>query len=102
MIRRPPRSTLFPYTTLFRSVDAGDVDGHRLGAGVEVDAAVGRAAVVLHLEGEAGVGSAVDHAHERQSQLTLVGGALLDKMAERDRAAVVVQRAGLSQRSRPY
>src|SRR5690625_6549950 len=23
MIRRPPRSTLFPYTTLFRSVDAG-------------------------------------------------------------------------------
>src|SRR3712207_9167721 len=23
MIRRPPRSTLFPYTTLFRSADAG-------------------------------------------------------------------------------
>jgi len=22
MIRRPPRSTLFPYTTLFRSIDA--------------------------------------------------------------------------------
>src|SRR3989441_9201576 len=30
MIRRPPRSTLFPYTTLFRSRDAGDPrgDGH--------------------------------------------------------------------------
>src|SRR3712207_9140794 len=26
MIRRPPRSTLFPYTTLFRSVDQGRVD----------------------------------------------------------------------------
>src|SRR3990167_8976172 len=26
MIRRPPRSTLFPYTTLFRSVLAEDVD----------------------------------------------------------------------------
>src|SRR2546430_4506605 len=25
MIRRPPRSTLFPYTTLFRSFDVGDV-----------------------------------------------------------------------------
>src|SRR2546426_7137448 len=25
MIRRPPRSTLFPYTTLFRSVPAGGV-----------------------------------------------------------------------------
>src|SRR3712207_8336180 len=24
MIRRPPRSTLFPYTTLFRSADEGD------------------------------------------------------------------------------
>src|SRR5690348_17940146 len=25
MIRRPPRSTLFPYTTLFRSISASDV-----------------------------------------------------------------------------
>src|SRR3989442_10390362 len=30
MIRRPPRSTLFPYTTLFRSPAAG---GHRHRAG---------------------------------------------------------------------
>src|SRR2546427_1697614 len=30
MIRRPPRSTLFPYTTLFRSLGpvAGDVEGN--------------------------------------------------------------------------
>src|SRR3712207_7314973 len=27
MIRRPPRSTLFPYTTLFRSVRAGGLQG---------------------------------------------------------------------------
>src|SRR3712207_8267780 len=26
MIRRPPRSTLFPYTTLFRSLDTGADD----------------------------------------------------------------------------
>src|SRR5256885_5128240 len=26
MIRRPPRSTLFPYTTLFRSLDAIGID----------------------------------------------------------------------------
>src|SRR5205809_5566623 len=33
MLRRPPRSTLFPYTTLFRS------DGHqRVGDGLVVDA----------------------------------------------------------------
>src|SRR2546429_4375869 len=28
MIRRPPRSTLFPYTTLFRSYYAESVNGH--------------------------------------------------------------------------
>src|SRR2546428_10747387 len=27
MIRRPPRSTLFPYTTLFRSVELIDIGG---------------------------------------------------------------------------
>src|SRR3712207_7537123 len=32
MIRRPPRSTLFPYTTLVRSVSLGEVvvDGHEV------------------------------------------------------------------------
>ena len=25
MIRRPPRSTLFPYTTLFRSIEEGNI-----------------------------------------------------------------------------
>src|SRR2546430_12160049 len=29
MIRRPPRSTLFPYTTLFRSADRAGVDCQR-------------------------------------------------------------------------
>src|SRR2546430_11078176 len=30
MIRRPPRSTLFPYTTLFRSMrDEAEIRGHR-------------------------------------------------------------------------
>src|SRR2546422_1683102 len=41
MIRRPPRSTLFPYTTLFRSPETGrstarhedDKDGQRCGQG---------------------------------------------------------------------
>src|SRR5258708_28950147 len=28
MIRRPPRSTLFPYTTLFRSIYADSVDAN--------------------------------------------------------------------------
>src|SRR5258707_6701389 len=34
MIRRPPRSTLFPYTTLFRSgLPAAGLDPHRAGVG---------------------------------------------------------------------
>src|SRR5260221_10878740 len=42
MIRRPPRSTLFPYTTLFRSVEDPDV-GARRGRQLEgVDGRVGR------------------------------------------------------------
>src|SRR5256885_3987010 len=32
MIRRPPRSTLFPYTTLFRSAHRLEHPGHRPGA----------------------------------------------------------------------
>src|SRR2546429_4649134 len=32
MIRRPPRSTLFPYTTLFRSVTAGPERFPRIGS----------------------------------------------------------------------
>src|SRR2546426_11646639 len=34
MIRRPPRSTLFPYTTLFRSDLELELDAHLLGDGL--------------------------------------------------------------------
>src|SRR2546427_2094965 len=42
MIRRPPRSTLFPYTTLFRSLSSrgderGDADGQDLLCGFQAD-----------------------------------------------------------------
>src|SRR5687767_15329912 len=36
MIRRPPRSTLFPYTTLFRSALAGVVGAGAVGLGIGV------------------------------------------------------------------
>src|SRR2546430_13240941 len=44
MIRRPPRSTLFPYTTLFRSVnfDVDEPSVHQLrDLGIRVDRALG-------------------------------------------------------------
>src|SRR2546426_12829599 len=43
MIRRPPRSTLFPYTTLFRSVPLsarGRLRGGELRAGLQIEHAV--------------------------------------------------------------
>src|SRR3712207_9417902 len=38
MIRRPPRSTLFPYTTLFRSLDVGLESGAEM-VGADTDRA---------------------------------------------------------------
>src|SRR5258707_14798151 len=52
MIRRPPRSTLFPYTTLSRSRDvAGNLFGTELGvAGLDLELfdVDGRVVIVLH------------------------------------------------------
>src|SRR3989442_8421134 len=48
MIRRPPRSTLFPYTTLFRSIASGwDIASARDGGGVWVKSYVGPRHCVL-------------------------------------------------------
>src|SRR5256885_13314435 len=45
MIRRPPRSTLFPYTTLFRSRRHGQ--HHALGGHAAPDAAAGQALAIV-------------------------------------------------------
>src|SRR2546426_3744383 len=73
MIRRPPRSTLFPYTTLFRS--AGEVRV-ALGANLDVDQGHGRA------RDEAVAARALrseEHTSELQSPCNLVCRLLLEK-----------------------
>src|SRR2546430_8796833 len=60
MIRRPPRSTLFPYTTLFRS----DVELHRGLANVKIDLAR-RAADVAEIRIRHLAGTIHDAAHDR-------------------------------------
>src|SRR5437868_14527139 len=45
MIRRPPRSTLFPYTTLFRSGDENIVEAEQLFVGHVEAAELGRALI---------------------------------------------------------
>src|SRR2546427_6626858 len=73
MIRRPPRSTLFPYTTLFRSPQPAGPGGRVAGKSV-VDAPHG----ALELELEEGRRSE-EHTSELQSQSNLVCRLLLEK-----------------------
>src|SRR3712207_9008727 len=68
MIRRPPRSTLFPYTTLFRS-QAHVVRGRARGVGV---------AHHLHLRGVAGAGVVGGFLHHR------LGFRREDRLVERE------------------
>src|SRR2546422_6597551 len=72
MIRRPPRSTLFPYTTLFRShlrlVGHGRIE--TAAAPVDIEGAQG----VGH-----GCGRSEEHTSELQSRLHLVCRLLLEK-----------------------
>src|SRR5687768_18601223 len=78
MIRRPPRSTLFPYTTLFRSAHQRLVRpagrGDRPAPGWPAHDALGRAA------DDAGAGRrSEEHTSELQSRLHLVCRLLLEK-----------------------
>src|SRR2546422_4355825 len=49
MIRRPPRSTLFPYTTLFRSLDGHDAHFRGFAAEMDADRGDGRLETAGHL-----------------------------------------------------
>src|SRR5256885_12283273 len=90
MIRRPPRSTLFPYTTLFRSLEVAprsqhlrhqvQLRGHRLAHGAEL----------LHQRGLHRIGTrpghkrgrgvrSEEHTSELQSPCNLVCRLLLEK-----------------------
>src|SRR5438094_6073718 len=72
MIRRPPRSTLFPYTTLFRSVDGQ----------VLLDAQIGVEALLLLHDAEARLDRCMrseEHTSELQSPYDLVCRLLLEK-----------------------
>src|SRR3712207_8680291 len=83
MIRRPPRSTLFPYTTLFRSLELGEGLHPRVAAADEGEGQ--RAAADLRVVGRAGgvqPGQHVrseEHTSELQSRQYLVCRLLLEK-----------------------
>src|SRR5258707_7821601 len=91
MIRRPPRSTLFPYTTLFRSrtgacaVSAEDGGRHL---------PCGGAGRVEHLRSE-------EHTSELQSRQYLVCRLLLEKKKKDERSPTTTQAQSCSKKSLP-
>src|SRR5438309_5537298 len=78
MIRRPPRSTLFPYTTLFRSLVARRLLVHATLRDTVV------AAEVLGTRSE-------EHTSELQSQFHLVCRLLLEKKKNQTNPSLQVQ-----------
>src|SRR5690348_17423777 len=92
MIRRPPRSTLFPYTTLFRSragyrdgaaaygrEDPPDDDALRGDGGTDVAGGTGVDARGVRDAGGGGGGRSEEHTSELQSPVHLVCRLLLEK-----------------------
>src|SRR5689334_24177289 len=77
MIRRPPGSTLFPYTTLFRSVvTRSSAETEQLASDL---AARFRGGEVVLLSGEEDDLRSEEHTSELQSQFHLVCRLLLEK-----------------------
>src|SRR2546421_8658800 len=94
MIRRPPRSTLFPYTTLFRSLELPAV-GRVRHRGIDLDpsdAPVGRNPK-LHDVGAtrngAGHPRSEEHTSELQSRSDLVCRLLLEKKKKTKRNRII-------------
>src|SRR2546429_7018273 len=83
MIRRPPRSTLFPYTTLFRSFEPREA----LVSGVDgldaTRALLAGAAACMAPQGLLAIERSEEHTSELQSRLHLVCRLLLEKKKRR-------------------
>src|SRR5690349_24215328 len=88
MIRRPPRSTLFPYTTLFRSPERPVHE--RIGAerfdGLDLEAQGRAPALARHQV----FGRSEEHTSELQSRRDLVCRLLLEKKKNKDSIYTVV------------
>src|SRR2546429_6347876 len=94
MIRRPPRSTLFPYTTLFRSIPKS----------ADCNTAVGLVQAALTASPPADVKAAAldnrseEHTSELQSRLHLVCRLLLEKKKKRVSVKLLIMKTTIDRR----
>src|SRR2546427_7859763 len=100
MIRRPPRSTLFPYTTLFRSGSLLDSDQHRNGVQPVMRREIVRhlivrlsevASLVQAARRDGPIDRSEEHTSELQSQSNLVCRLLLEKKKNDDVQTIDVE-----------
>src|SRR2546425_9199322 len=89
MIRRPPRSTLFPYTTLFRSPQNPRYGTGRLGA-VRCARSAARSGNVAPMRSE-------EHTSELQSLAYLVCRLLLEKKKKKKKQMILSHTQTISQ-----
>src|SRR2546422_2905216 len=85
MIRRPPRSTLFPYTTLFRShllADAERDSAHDFGKDIIPSMIGSRRVFAYNYRDE---NRSEEHTSELQSRLHLVCRLLLEKKKKKNK-----------------
>src|SRR2546422_4014617 len=90
MIRRPPRSTLFPYTTLFRSDVIWRVNGRRVSTVDEINDGIRQtcASCRLRLSVISRGERSEEHTSELQSRLHLVCRLLLEKKKTKEQKCV--------------
>src|SRR3712207_6929861 len=100
MIRRPPRSTLFPYTTLFRSLPRVRRRRRALGVGARPVAATGRDGGAVRARGPCRRGRASVGAGGRRGQGT--GGRSEEHTSELQSRQYLVCRLLLEKKNKYY
>src|SRR2546430_13053163 len=95
MIRRPPRSTLFPYTTLFRSYRNRRrvrLRCHICANAAPAESGCARIAFRTNCRPAGIVGRSEEHTSELQSQSNLVCRLLLEKKNKTDTTHAAIQK----------
>src|SRR3989442_10008103 len=96
MIRRPPRSTLFPYTTLFRSVRSPTTRWHWSSS---------MTLAIWQVQQNGGASASMprseEHTSELQSRPHLVCRLLLEKKKKGNKATPTVKPTTLAKRAEP-